>query len=433
MIAWFLILAGTGIVSLATAPGVLVAVSPLPGIAFLTGHGLEGFLILSSVILVATGGEALYADMGHLGKRPIVSAWYLVFAALVLSYLGQGAFLIGHPGAHNILFEMIFSEFRILYIPFLLLSIVATVIASQAMISGLFSIVYQGITTRIMPLMRIEFTSPHIRSQIYIDVVNWLLLGSVLLIILVFRSSGNLAHAYGLAVSGTMTITGILLTWILLLRGRIILGTLAIGVLAADIVFLASNLHKVAYGGYWSLLIALVPFCLILIFIRGQERLAGTLHPVPFEPFVAEFRNIYSASPRIPGTALFFARDFRNIPPYIPRTFFTNGIMYEENILISIVRTDQPFGTTWGITRDLSPGLSIFEIYLGYMEIVDIDAIIREAGIQERAIFYGVDEIITTQPVWRVFAAIRRLSPSVVQFYKLPSEKTHGVITRAEI
>lgn len=433
MAVWFVVLAVTGIVSVISEPEVLLAASPLYGLSFLSRHGIEGFLILSSVILVATGGEALYADMGQLGKEPIIKGWYIVFFALALSYLGQGAFLIRHPDAHNILFEMIFSEFQVFYIPFLILSIIATIIASQALISGIFSIVYQGITTHIMPLMRIDFTSPHIRSQIYIDVVNWLLLGAVLLVIIIFRSSENLAHAYGLAVSGTMAITGIFLTWILVLRGRVLLAGLAFFVLGVDLTFLVANFHKIPYGGYWSLVIAFIPFSIILIYVTGQKMVTQFLVPEPFEQFIKEFSTAYTTSQRIPGSALFFTRDFRRVSPYIPRTMFTNGILYEENILISIIRTDQPFGKTWGITKEITNGLSVFEIYLGYMEIVEIEEIIRESGIQERTIFYGMEEIVTTNPFWRIFAAIKRLAPSVVQFYKLPSSKIHGVITRIEM
>ena len=146
MVIWFCALAASGIIALCGAPQVILAINPLFAIDYLTHNGLAGFLILSSVILYATGGEALYADMGHLGREPIVKAWYLVFIALAINYFGQGAFLIAHPAAQNVLFEMIFSEAKLLYIPFLLLSIAATVIASQAMISGIFSIVYQSIT-----------------------------------------------------------------------------------------------------------------------------------------------------------------------------------------------------------------------------------------------------------------------------------------------
>jgi KUP system potassium uptake protein len=433
MIIWFGALAGAGLVAIWFAPQVLLAINPMYGINYLIRNGLEGFLILSSVLLVATGGEALYADMGHMGRDPIVKAWYIVFIALAVNYLGQGAFLITHPGAHNILFEMIFSQFEILYIPFLVLSIAATIIASQAMISGIFSIVYQGITTHILPLLRIEYTSPQLRSQIYIDIVNWALLFAVLFVIVIFKSSNNLTHAYGLAVSGTMAITAILITWILILRGQIVKSLIAVTILVITVVFLLTNFTKIPYGGYWSLLIAFIPFCIILIYVKGQKKLAAALSPIPLDDFLVTFNEVYDSVNRISGTALFFARDFRRLPQYVPRIMFTNNIVYDDNIIISIIRTEQPFGVTWGVTREIAKGFSIFEIYLGYMEIVDIGSILKEADIDEKTIFYGMEDIITTHIVWRIFAAIKRLSPSVVQFYKLPSDKIHGVVTRVDM
>ena len=433
MVLWFSSLAACGLVALASAPQVLLAINPMIGINYLLHNGLAGFLILSSVILCATGGEALYADMGHLGRAPIVRAWYIVFVALAINYLGQGAFLITHPGAHNILFEMVASEFAILYIPFLVLSIAATVIASQAMISGLFSIVYQGLTTRILPLFRVEYTSPSFRSQIYIDIVNWLLLFAVLLMIAIFRTSNNLTHAYGLAVCGTMTITGMMITWIFVRRGEIVKSIIAAGVLGISLVFLLSNFQKIPFGGYWSLLIAFIPFAIIMIYVSGQKKLASALQPVPLDEFLPRFNEVYRNVNRISGTALFFARDFRQLPQYISRIMFTNNIVYDDNIVISIIRTEQPFGVTWGVTREITPGLSIFEIYLGYMEIVDIGGILTDAGIEEKTIFYGMEDIVTTHVVWRIFAGIKRLAPSVVQFYKLPSDKIHGVVTRVDM
>ena len=433
MVLWFGTLAACGLTALVSAPQVLLAINPAIGITYLLHNGLAGFLILSSVILCATGGEALYADMGHLGRAPIVRAWHIVFVALAINYLGQGAFLINHPGAHNILFEMVASEFSILYIPFLLLSIAATVIASQAMISGLFSIVYQGLTTRILPLMRVDYTSPSFRSQIYIDIVNWLLLVAVLMMIAIFRTSNNLTHAYGLAVCGTMTITGIMITWIYVLRGEIVKSCIATGVLFITFVFLLSNFQKIPFGGYWSLIIAFIPFCIIMIYVSGQKKLASALQPVPLDVFLPKFNEVYQKVNRISGTALFFSRDFRQLPQYISRIMFTNNILYDDNIIISIIRTEQPFGVTWGVTREITPGLSIFEIYLGYMEIVDIGKILTEAEIDEKTIFYGMEDIVTTHIIWRIFAALKRLSPSVVQFYKLPSDKIHGVVTRVDM
>jgi KUP system potassium uptake protein len=433
MVIWFAVLAVSGLVSLFIAPQVLFAINPAYAFDYLIHNGLAGFLILSSVILCATGGEALYADMGHLGREPIVKAWYLVFFALVINYFGQGAFLLAHPASQNVLFDMIFAEAKLLYIPFLLLSIAATVIASQAMISGIFSIVYQGITTRIMPLLHIEYTSPHLRSQIYIDIVNWMLLFAVLLVIVIFKSSNNLTHAYGLAVCGTMAITSILILWILVLRREVVKSLIAGGVLIVTCSFLIANLHKIPQGGYWSLLIAAIPLGIILIYTNGQRRLANSLKPVPLDKFLPEFNEIYKSVNKISGSALYFARDFRQIPQYIPRTMFTNNIVYEENIIISIIRTEQPFGVTWGVTRELTKGLSIFEIYLGYMEIVDISTILKEADIDEKTIFYGMEDIVTSHVVWKIFGAIKHLTPSVVQFYRLPSDKIHGVVTRVEM
>ena len=188
MVVWFVALTLSGLVSLVQAPFMVGAFNPLAGLAFLGGHGIAGFFVLSSVILCATGGEALYADMGHLGRAPIRRAWAFVFVALVINYLGQGAFLLRHQQSGNLLFEMFYAQAPLVYIPLLILSIAATVIASQAMISGIFSIVYQGITTRILPILKIDYTSSELRSQIYIDIVNWLLLVAVLLVMVVFRA-----------------------------------------------------------------------------------------------------------------------------------------------------------------------------------------------------------------------------------------------------
>jgi KUP system potassium uptake protein len=230
-----------------------------------------------------------------------------------------------------------------------------------------------------------------------------------------------------------MTITAIMITWIFVLRGEIVKTFIASGVLFITFVFLVSNFQKIPFGGYWSLLIAFIPFCIFMIYVSGQKKLASALQPVPLDEFLPKFNDIYHSVNRISGTALFFARDFRQLPQYIPRIMFTNNIVYDDNIIVSIIRTEQPFGITWGVTRELTPGLSIFEIYLGYMEIVDIGTILKDAEIDEKTIFYGMEDIVTTHIVWRIFAAIKRLSPSVVQFYKLPSDKIHGVVTRVDM
>jgi KUP system potassium uptake protein len=433
MLLWFLALSVAGIAAMAQAPGVARAVNPWYAVRFFLDNGVAGFFVLSEVILCATGGEALYADMGHLGREPIVRAWSAVFIALVLNYFGQGAFIVTHPEAKNVLFEMVFTQARFLYIPFLVLSIAATVIASQAMISGMFSIVYQGIMTRIMPIFKVEYTSTERQSQIYIGFVNWSLLAAVLFIMVEFRESSRLAAAYGLAVTGTMTITGIMMTWIFLRRKKYLITAAAALVTLVSATYLLSNTYKIPHGGYWSLLIAAVPFGVSLLYIKGQRRLYEALRPLPIETFLLGYNQIYRSVNKIRGTALYFAKDAKEIPPYIVHTMFKNHIVYEENIIVSIVRRVDPFGASGYFREDLAPGLRVFEIQSGYMEVIDVEEILREAGISEKTIFYGVEDIMAGNVIWKAFSAMKKLTPNLLQFYKLPPNKLHGVVTRVEM
>jgi len=433
MVIWFLCLSISGVISIIHAPYVIKAINPYYAFKFLMENGISGFFILSEVFLCATGGEALYADMGHLGRKPIVRAWSFVFFALLLNYLGQGAFLIEHPHAKSTLFEMILHQSSALYVPFLILSILATVIASQAMISGMFSIVYQGITTHIMPMFKIEFTSTELRSQIYIGLVNWFLLISVLMVMYIFRESHRLAAAYGLAVTGTMTITGIMMTGIFHLRKKNHLAVISLLVTFIDIVYLFSNGYKIPSGGYWSIIIGAVPFMIIMIYISGQKMLYGNLKTIPLEKFLERYTLAYMTKNKLEGTALFFLKDPKEIPPFMIRSMFINKILYENNILVTIIKRDDPFGVTGFFKEDFGNGLKIFEIQCGYMEFPDIDDVLKEAGIEENSIFYGLEDIATGNIIWKIFSIIKRLNPTFVQFYKLPSHKLHGVMTRVEM
>ena len=351
---------------------------------FFLHNGLPGFFVLSEVILCATGGETLYADMGHLGREPIVHAWYGVFWALVLNYFGQGAFIIAHPDAKNVLFEMVFHQARILYVPFLLLSIMATVIASQAMISGMFSIVYQGITTRIMPMFKIDYTSSERQSQIYIGFVNWVLLLLVIFIMFEFRESSRLAAAYGLAVTGTMTLTGFMMTWIYFLRRNFVRSGISLVVMLVAAVYFVSNTYKIPHGGYWSIILAAIPFFMIMLYRTGQRKLYYALAPLPLDVFLLSYNQLYAGLNKISGTALFFARDDREIPPYIVHTMFKNHIIYQDNIIVSIVKREDPFGVAGFFKQDLAPGLRSFEVQVGYMERPDVEEILHEAGYGRR-------------------------------------------------
>jgi len=433
MCLWFASLAVSGILSMVDAPQVLVVFNPYYAVKFLLENGFAGFIVLGEVILCATGGEALYADMGHLGSKPIRQAWAGVFVALILNYLGQGAYMLNHPGTKNILFEMIFHHGEAFYIPFLILSILATIIASQAMISGTFSMVYQGITTRLMPLFKVDYTSVERRSQIYISSVNWFLLIAVLFIMLQFKESSRLAAAYGLAVTGTMFLTGILMTWIFYLKNKKALALIAIFVTFVDLAYLAANLYKIPLGGYWSLVISTIPLVMIILYTEGQKKLYRAMEFMGLEDFLHKFIRVYGTTERIKGTALFLIKDVKDIPFYVTQTMFFHGIIYEDNIFISIMKRDDPFGIIGFFKEELTEGLRVFEVQTGYMEVIDIEEILREAGIEERVVFYGLEDITAKNPLWKMFSLIKKTTPTFIQFYKLPPKKLHGVFTKVRL
>ena len=433
MVVWFLSLAVSGIASISSMPSIITAISPHYALEFMLHHGLAGFFVLSEVILCATGGEALYADMGHLGRKPIMRAWYFAFTALIINYFGQGVFLLNHPEAKNYLFSMVQYQSSLLYIPFLILTILATIIASQAMISGVFSVVYQGITTRIMPLLRVEFTSTHLKSQIYIGSVNWMLMLAVLLIMLIFQKSENLAAAYGLAVTGTMTITGIMMIMIFSRTAKKWKVPLAVGITLVDLVFFVSCMNKIPHGGYWSIILASFPFIIILVWTYGQRALYRALKPLDFDTFEVAYSQIYAKGKNIPGTALFFVKEWSVIPPYLVHCIIRSNIIYERNVLISIIRTDEPYGLKTVLKRNLAVGFDAIEIKVGYLEILDIENILKANGIIEKVIFYGIEDIATDNPIWKLFATVKRQTPNFVQFHNLPAAKLQGVVTRVEM
>ncbi|MDP3112637.1 MAG: KUP/HAK/KT family potassium transporter, partial [Thermodesulfovibrionales bacterium] len=433
MFVWFSSLALVGVTSILESPEILKALNPYYGLKFLADNGFMGFIALGEIILCATGGEALYADMGHLGGKPIRQAWSGVFVALVLNYLGQGAFLLRYPEAKTILFEMAFHYAEILYIPFLLLSITATVIASQAMISAMFSIVYQGINTRLMPMFKVDYTSIERRSQIYLGSINWFLLISVLFIMFEFKESSNLAAAYGLAVTGTMSITGIMMALIFYLKKKPLLSAISVLVTCIAVAYFTATLYKIPHGGYWSLIIASIPLAMIILYTKGQKKLYRNMNFMPLEEFLHKFTRVYETTEKIKGTALFLIRDAKEIPFYITQTMFYHGILYEDNILVSIIKRDDPFGITGFFKEDLTSGLRVFEVQMGYMEVVDVEEVLREAQIEERTVFYGVEEIATGNPIWKAFYFIKRNTSTFIRFYQFPPKKLHGVLTKVEL
>lgn len=433
MLLWFISLFLSGFFYLIHVPEIFLAFNPLHAIEFFFHNGISGFFILSEVILCATGGEALYADMGHLGAKPIRQAWSFVFFALIINYFGQGAYIIEHNDTGQVLFKLVSTFSHLFYIPFLILTLIATIIASQAMISAVMSLIFQGINLGIFPLMKIKYTSTELRSQIYIPSVNWLLLIAVIFMILIFRESSNLAAAYGLAVTATMFISSLFIVAILKNRKQYGKMSVAIVVLFITLTYLIAVTHKIPYGGYWSIIIATITLMVMGLWITGMTRMRKYLRSVSLDIFTESFKQIYETGNFIKGEALFFTRNLQSVSPYILHCMFRTGIMYEKNILVSVENTDQPYGVKLERYEEIVPGLYVAEIKYGYMEVPDLPKLFKEWGFNEKAIFYGSEEIKTTKLLLKIFVVLKKIAPNWIGYFDFPYNKLHGVVTRIEI
>ncbi|PKL58672.1 MAG: potassium transporter Kup, partial [Methanomicrobiales archaeon HGW-Methanomicrobiales-4] len=238
--------------------------------------------------------------------------------------------------------------------------------------------------------------------------------------------------AYGIAVSGTMLITGVMMSLIFWYRKQTLAIILCLFVTVVDLLFFFSLLHKIPVGGYWSLVIAAIPFSVFVIFTEGQKVLYRGLNPMDRGFFLKKFEDRYTHHPKLEGTAIFFAQSIDHIPAYMTRTMFIHGIIYKDNVIISVQPTEKAYGVTWKL-QDIQPGLRYLSIQYGYMQVIHILTIMRQVGIEETTVFYGMEEIVTNKSIWKVYAIIKRLSPSFVQYYRLPPDRVHGVVTRLEM
>ena len=433
MLLWFISLFLSGFFYLIHMPGIFLAFNPMYAVEFFIHNGLPGFFVLSEVILCATGGEALYADMGHLGGKPIRQAWSFVFFALIINYFGQGAYILEHNDSNQVLFKLVSTYSEIFYIPFLILTLMATIIASQAMISAVMSLIFQGINIGIFPLMKIKYTSKEMRSQIYIPSVNWILLIAVLLMILIFKESANLAAAYGLAVTATMFISSIFIVAILWNRKDYVKMSIALFVLIVTSVYLVAVTHKIPYGGYWSIIIATVVLLVMWLWISGMNRLRKFLRSVTLEVFVESFKQIYETGNFVKGEALFFTKNVTVVSPYILHCMFRTGIMYEKNVLVSVENTDLPYGIKLDRYEEVSPGLWVARILYGYMEVPNLPVLFKEWKFSEKAIFYGAEEIKTEKFFLKFFIVLKKIAPNCIIYFDFLYIKLHGVVTRIEI
>jgi KUP system potassium uptake protein len=434
MLVWFLSLLIVGFIEILKVPNILIALNPLFAIEFIIKNGLLSFIILSEVILAATGGEALYSDMGHIGKERIQKSWFFfVFPSLTFNYLGQGAYLIRNPNSQSVFFEMFKENFPYLYIPFLILTISATIIASQAIITAVFSLFFQASNLGFFPRIRFKHLSKELYGQIYSSFINYTLFVLVVLIVIIFKKTENLGHAYGFSVALTMLITGIFLSILHFHRKEWILFFLSIFITICDLLFVLSGTLKIPNGAYIPIVIAVFLIFIIINYTNGQRKVYEKLQPVDFKEFEVMFDNAYENANKIKGTAVFLVRDYQKVPPYVINVMFNQAIIYERNVFLSLVKKDEPFGIKFGFEKELLPGLDLFKIEFGYLEFVNVEEILKESGIDEKVIFYGIEEIVTDKWFYKIFAFIKKISPRFDEFYNFPSNKMHGVISRVII
>jgi KUP system potassium uptake protein len=440
VILWFTVMGLMGLRWALQLPSVLEAFDPRYAIAFFRENGFPGFAVLGAVFLVVTGGEALYADMGHFGRRPIRLAWLgLVLPALLLNYFGQGALILLHADAARQPFFLLAPSWAL--VPLVLLATAATVIASQALISGSFSLTRQAIQLGYAPRLDVQHTSSHAAGQIYVPQVNWALMAGTILIVVGFGSSSAVAAAYGIAVTMTMVITVLLLYVVMTERWKwpVAAAAAVTGVfLAVDLAFLGANLLKIAQGGWLPLVIAGALFTLMTTWKTGRRLVADrlTARAFPLEHFVAAVR----ATPptRVPGTAVFMTAQPLGTPPALAHNLRYNKVLH-EHVVVLTVRTARrphvPIAERLEL-EDLGFGIANVRVTYGFMEDPDVPEalrIARERGVQmdpdDLTYFLGRETILVTRrhgmALWRerLFVLMSRNAVRATAFFRLPPER----------
>lgn len=449
-LVWFTVLALLGIPWIVREPGVLVALNPYYGIAFFIQNGLAGFLVLGSVFLVVTGGEALYADMGHFGRAPIRLAWFAVaLPALLINYFGQGALLLAIPEAVENPFYRMMPGWA-LY-PVVVIATMAAVIASQALITGAFSLTMQAVQLGYLPRVAIHHTSAHERGQIYIPAINWVLMVACVALVLAFGSSSNLAAAYGVAVTTTMVITTLLLFVVERERWGWPL-SIAIGLtlvfLVIDLAFLGANLNKIPAGGWFPLVVGAIVFVLMTTWKRGREILAQRLRvgTIPFADFIEQ---VYAEDPvRVQGTAVFMSGNPKAAPPALLHNWRHNHVLHQRVILLSVRTEEQPRVPRAEKVSVEELGDGFFQVVLshGFMENPHVPRGLRmarhkglELDMAEVSYFLGRERLYATNrpgmAIWRekLFAMMSRNSISATDFFSLPPNQVVELGTMVEL
>ena len=454
---WFTVIGVLGVRGIADHPEILKALSPTYAAGFLVGHFETAFFSLTAVVLAVTGAEALYADMGHFGRSPIRRAWLLlVFPACILNYMGQGALILGNPSNTSSPFFLLAPGWARL--PMVFLAAIATVIASQAVITGAYSVAQQAARLGYLPRLRIRYTSEEVVGQIYIPFINWLLLVAVLTLVLTFRSSAALAYAYGTAVTGTITCTTLLFfyyarhqwrwpLWIVLAGGGFLL--------AIDLLFFASNLTKLTHGAWLPLLIGIITFTILITWQRGRELVTEQrIHDEgPLPAFIEQLHAMKPPLPRVPGTAVFLNRGKDTAPLALRANVEHNHVLHKHVLILTVETKPAPHvPAAERITVDdlgyKDDRITHVAARFGYMDPQNIPALlplIREADIErpleneELSYFLSRIEIVLGHTPgmsrWRkrLFIATSQITADAAEVFQLPREQTLIVGSRIEL
>ena len=440
MLVWFSVLAALGLYNLIDHPRVLHALNPLYGIEFLIDNKAMALLAMGNVVLAVTGAEALYADMGHFGRKPIQRAWFaFVLPALMLNYFGQGALILDNPEAAKNPFFLSAPDWAL--VPLVALATLATVIASQAVISGAFSVTRQAIQLNFVPRMEVQHTSDKEAGQIYLPAVNWGLMAAVMILVVGFKSSNNLAGAYGIAVTGDMVITS-LLACLVVARvwkwGWWRAGLLFACFLSVELVFLFANILKIPDGGWFPLVAGFFVFVLMTTWRRGREVLAARLagEQLELKPFLEALS--YGMPQTVPGTAIYLNADPDSVPHALLHSLKHYKVLHDRQVLVSVRFFDVPYVPEVDRVEVhcLSENFSQVIVQYGFMDEPDLPAALRmckEYGLEidddEASYFLGRETLIprmkSEMAFWRekLFIAMFRNAGSATSFFKIPSNR----------
>jgi KUP system potassium uptake protein len=449
MLVWFATIAVLGLSKVIGAPGIIESVNPIYAVRYFTHEPLKAFLSLGSIFLVVTGGEALYADMGHFGRRPIMIGWYgMVLPSLVLNYWGQGAYLLEHTGERpeSIFFEMAPQS---LLLPIVILATFATIIASQALISGVFSLTAQAVQLDYLPRIKILHTSPHHFGQIYVPLVNWVLMVACVGLVIGFRTSSNLAAAYGIAVTMTMAITTLIFFRVMVdnwkwSKAKAFL--IAIPLFIIELGFLGANLVKIPHGGWFALAVGVLLMVQMQTWRRGRALVAERIKRGDRD--LQEFLDETIDIKRVSGTAVFLFKEVGKAPPALVNNLHHNKVLHSTTLIVAINTDNQPRVDAehrYEIDR-VAPGVFMVQLNFGFMEDPNVPAALSaidyrglEFNSDEATYFIGHESIVAGKapgmsPLseW-LFVFLNRGADSAVRFFNLPSDRVFEVGVRVEI